>query len=122
MNNQKSLQDHLHSLENALLQADVRKSSEQLSALLAEDFIEYSSTGKIYDKENILTRLPVEDDPGIVMRDFKVKSLSSTSALATFKVFIESTQKHSLRSSVWTLNNGQWQMTFHQGTVTDLYE
>jgi len=31
----------------------------------------------------------------------------------------ESKQQHSLRSSVWTYNDRKWQMTFHQGTVTD---
>ncbi|TGB03697.1 DUF4440 domain-containing protein [Halobacillus salinus] len=120
MVDQKELREHLYTLEATLLEADVRKSADRLDALLADDFIEYSSTGGIYDKQNILNRLPSEDDPGITLRDFEMKYLSATSALTTFKVYIESKQKHSLRSSVWTFQEDRWQMTFHQGTVTEL--
>ncbi|MBX0359567.1 DUF4440 domain-containing protein [Halobacillus sp. Nhm2S1] len=120
MGNQKDLKEHMYSLETTLLKSDVRKTANILDDLLADDFVEYSSTGEIYDKENILNRLPSEDDPGITMRDFDIKYLSPTSVLTTFKVFIESKQKHSLRSSVWKFYEKRWQMTFHQGTVTDL--
>ena len=115
----RELKEQLYSLENMLLKGDVRKSYERLNELIADDFVEYSSTGEIYDKENILNRLPNEDDPGITMSNFEVKHLSSTSVLTTFTVFIERKQKYSLRSSVWVLNVEKWQMTFHQGTVTD---
>ncbi|MFG6117863.1 nuclear transport factor 2 family protein [Thalassobacillus sp. B23F22_16] len=120
MVNQKELKEHIYSLEKALLNSEVRKSPDRLNELIADDFVEYSSTGEIYDKENILNRLPNEEDPGITMSNFKLKYLSATTVLTTFKVFIESKQKYSLRSSVWMLNNNKWQMTFHQGTVTDL--
>ncbi|WP_079479055.1 nuclear transport factor 2 family protein [Halobacillus salinus] len=120
MVSQKELREHLYTLETTLLEADVRKSVDRLDALLADDFIEYSSTGGVYDKQNILSRLPSEDDPGITLRDFEMKYLSATSVLTTFKVYIESKQKHSLRSSVWTFQDDGWQMTFHQGTVTEL--
>lgn len=120
MDSQKELKEHLYTLETTLLKDDVRKSADTLNELLADDFVEYSSTGEIYDKENILNRLPSENDPGITMRDFEIKYLSPKAVLTTFKVFIESKQKHSLRSSVWKFNDGRWQMIFHQGTVTDL--
>ena len=116
---QRELKEHLYDLETTLLKGEVRKSEKLLNELLADDFVEYSSTGEIYDKENILKRLPSEDDPGIIMRNFEIKYLSPTSVLTTFKIFIESKQQHSLRSSVWTYNDKKWQMTFHQGTVTN---
>ncbi|SDJ16406.1 nuclear transport factor 2 family protein [Salimicrobium halophilum] len=119
MEDQAKVKEEIYSLESTLLKGDIRKSAGKLDELLAEDFIEYSSTGEIYDKVNILDRLPAEDDPGITMSDFEVKHLSPTSVLSTFKIFIESKQKHSLRSSVWTYENGKWRMTFHQGTVMD---
>lgn len=119
MVDQTNLKEHMYTLENTLLKGEVRKSADTLDGLLAGDFIEYSSTGEIYDKENILSRLPSEDDPGITMSNFEMKQLSPTSVLTTFKIFIESKQKYSLRSSVWVWKNDQWQMTFHQGTLTD---
>lgn len=115
---QLNLKEHIYSLETTLLQEEVRKSVERLKELIADDFVEYSSTGEIYNKESVLNRLPYEDDPQITMINFELKYLSPTSALTTFKVFIKSKMKYSLRSSVWQLNDGKWQMTFHQGTVT----
>ncbi|RWZ54582.1 DUF4440 domain-containing protein [Halobacillus fulvus] len=119
MINLDELKAHLYTLEATLLTTEVRKSAERLNELIADDFVEYSSTGEIYDKVNILNRLPEEEDPGITMRDFEMKYLSPTSALTTFKIFIEQKQKHSLRSSVWKFSDGRWQMTFHQGTVSE---
>ncbi|SFK08550.1 hypothetical protein SAMN04487936_10732 [Halobacillus dabanensis] len=116
----REMKEQLYALETTLLKEEVRKSAERLNELIADDFVEYASTGEIYDKGNILSRLPKEDDPGITMRNFEVKYLSPASALTTFTIFIESKQKHSLRSSVWILNDGKWQMTFHQGTVTNI--
>ncbi len=118
MESQKELEKHMYSLETALLKGEVRKSAVRLNELIADDFIEYSSTGKIYNKENILNRLPSEDNPRITMSNFQLRYLSPTAVLTTFKVYIESKQKYSLRSSVWKLNNGKWQMTFPQGTIT----
>lgn len=118
MEERQQLKEHLYSLETALLKEEVRKSPELLNELLADDFIEYSSTGAIFDKENVLNRLPSEDDPRISLSDFEMKYLSPTSALTTFKIFVKSKAKYSLRSSVWKLNDMKWQMTFHQGTPT----
>ncbi|MCA1011681.1 DUF4440 domain-containing protein [Halobacillus halophilus] len=119
MGKERKLEEHLYDLETTLLKGEVRKSKKTLHELLADDFVEYSSTGEIYDKDNILKRLPSEDDPEITMDNFKMKHLSSKAVLTTFKIFIASKQQHSLRSSVWTYHDEKWQMTFHQGTVTD---
>ncbi|WP_416144602.1 nuclear transport factor 2 family protein [Planococcus koreensis] len=43
----------MYSLETTLLKAAVRKSPDLLSELLADDFIEYSSAGVIFNKENV---------------------------------------------------------------------
>lgn len=119
MDEHQKLKEHLYSLETTLLKEEVRKSADLLNELLADDFIEYSSTGAIFDKDNVLNRLPSEENPGITLSNFELKYLSPTSALTTFKIFVRSKAKYSLRSSVWKLNDKKWQMTFHQGTLTD---
>ncbi|WP_226577309.1 GNAT family N-acetyltransferase [Halobacillus litoralis] len=119
MDNEKTLNGHLYDLETTLLRAETRKSREQLDELLAPDFMEISSTGNVFDKANVLDRLPKENDPGITCRNFEMRELSSTTALTTFEIFIESKGQHSLRSSVWRRTYGKWQMCFHQGTVTE---
>ncbi len=111
------IKNHLYTLEVMLLNGDVRRQVEKLNELLAEEFIEYSSSGKIYNKVDTLELLPVENDPEITLSDFNFKLLSPTVALTTYTAFIKSKQKYSLRSSVWKFSDGRWQMIFHQGTI-----
>ncbi|GEN46708.1 hypothetical protein [Alkalibacillus haloalkaliphilus] len=47
MNNLKS---HLQQLEESHINLEVRKSNEQLDHILADDFLEISSSGKMYGK------------------------------------------------------------------------
>jgi hypothetical protein len=47
-----ALASHLRALETSLLQPDVRK-SKQLVALLAEEFIEFGTSGRVYTKEDL---------------------------------------------------------------------
>lgn len=45
--------------------------------------------------------------------------LSIDVAHVTYRVFNEYSQKHSLRCSIWRVYDGEWQMFFHQGTLTE---
>ncbi|MRH43473.1 DUF4440 domain-containing protein [Aquibacillus halophilus] len=112
------LKEHLHSLDKLLLQTDTRQSKEKLNELLADDFLEYGSSGRIFDKANILSRLPNEEDPEFSLMDFEARQLASKVVLTTYRVIRRQDMTHSLRSSIWQLNEGKWQMTFHQGTKT----
>ena len=55
----------LRSLEEQLLQPEIRKNSEKLGDLLADEFVEFGSSGRTFDKRSIIDRLPQEqgDDP-----------------------------------------------------------
>ena len=44
----------LQRLEEELLRPEVRRSPEKMAALLADDFLEFGRSGRIYDKANIL--------------------------------------------------------------------
>ncbi|MGV2619781.1 UNVERIFIED_CONTAM: DUF4440 domain-containing protein [Halobacillus marinus] len=112
-----ALEKHLYQLETKLLEGEVRKSATSLNELLADDFLEFSSTGKAYGKEHVLKRLPGEDDPGFQLDDFHCTPLSPERAMTSFRIYIQKTDKHSLRTSVWKRTDGKWQMTFHQGTM-----
>lgn len=46
-----SLENHLRELEERLLQTDVRKSPEELDQLLADDFVEIGSSGRLFNKK-----------------------------------------------------------------------
>ena len=118
------LESELLSLENALLDPEVRRSAERVSALLADEFVEFASSGVAYDKARILEVLQDEalaDNP--VMRSlahFEVVLLDRDAALTRYRLLRQrSTHEaptQSMRSSVWRRKDGRWQMVFHQGT------
>jgi hypothetical protein len=104
----------IYSLEMSLLTPEVRKSTTQLKKLIADEFIEYGSSGVIYNKNDLLESLPLEETKSYVVEDFSVLALSPNVMLATYKVTVAS--KRSLRSSIWQCKDNCWQMVFHQGT------
>lgn len=109
-------------LELSLLKPEVRSSMEALDNLLADDFIEFGSSGEKYTKADILERLPdaiekVEYKVG----DFEVVNPSDDIAIATYKTekIINGKDKVvSKRSSHWRKTDNGWQMFFHEATPT----
>jgi len=110
-------------LEERLLHPEIRSSGDQLSRLLADDFIEFGSLGAIYNKQQIIGSLAGEQVMERFIVDFSVRVLADDVVLLTYR----STRRdpatgeewHSLRCSIWRLNDARWQMIFHQGTPTD---
>ena len=115
-----SIEAHLRTLEEELLQPDVRKTATRLDALLAEGFIEFGSSGRVFDKQAIIDSLRSESPARRSLTDFKALALGPGVVLTTYRVVGYGTSGeqfiHSLRSSVWRLLDGRWQMVFHQGT------
>ena len=117
-------ESQLRELEQSLLDPDIRRSPERMSALLADDFVEFASSGIAYDKARILAVLEDEamaDNP--IMRSivhFEVVALGPDVALTRYRLLRQRSPAdrptQSLRSSVWRRNEGGWQMIFHQGT------
>ena len=103
-------------LETRLHRRAVRNSPEAVAALLADDFVEFGVSGRINDKAATIGLLRVDDDNGPVeVKGFVVRQLSPTVVLVTYTA-IWPRRVVVLRSSIWSLNDGAWQMTFHQGT------
>ncbi len=113
------LRKDLRELEESLLQSEVRKNAAQVAELLAEDFREFGSAGRVFSKAEIIAALQDEDPAPWSLADFEAKLLSESLALITYRA-IRMTQglppAQSLRSSLWALREGRWQMIFHQGT------
>jgi hypothetical protein len=117
-----ALEDHLRQLEEHLLQPSVRGSAEEVSELLAREFIEFGSSGRIFDKQQIIASLQMEPTVRRSLLDFKSSVLAPGIVLVTYRVIRQGPSNeppiHSLRSSIWKLIDDQWQMVFHQGTPT----
>ncbi|MFF2459123.1 DUF4440 domain-containing protein [Peribacillus simplex] len=111
------LKEHLYQLEEKLLKSEVRKSPEELSILLKDDFFEFGSSGNIWSKNDFLG----QEGAGSVkmtLSQFDMHPLSEDTVLTTYRIFDEDKVEHTLRSSIWKCTNGSWQMFFHQGTKT----
>jgi hypothetical protein len=110
----------LLALEQRLLQPEVRRSRQELEKLLAEDFVEIGSSGKIYNLAAIIAELDNEQEIRIALSNFEARPLAPGIALVTYRAVISETEsqkpKHSLRSSIWKLIGDNWRMIFHQGT------
>jgi len=120
MKNQDSIENQLLRLEQSLLEPEVRSSAEKLDSLLADDFIEFGSSGRVYDKGHILRELPLSPPVNITIMDFRVRLLGPDLALVTYLTASHDgaggKTRHALRGSIWRLSGGGWQIIFHQGT------
>jgi len=106
--------EELFELETSLHKKEIRNSPAAVAALLADDFTEFGSSGRVYDKPAIIELLrheAVAPDQKVTVENFAVRELSPTIALVTYL-----SSKSTLRSSIWRLSNSRWQMIFHQGT------
>lgn len=106
--------EELFELETSLHKKEIRNSPAAVAALLADDFIEFGSSGKVYDKPAIIELLRTETvapDQKITVENFVVRALSPNVALVTYLA-----SKRALRSSIWRFSDSRWEMIFHQGT------
>jgi hypothetical protein len=113
----------LRKLEQSLLDTAVRRDGDRLRQLLAEDFVEFGSSGRVWTRKSIIDLLATEMNffpPEI--EEFQCTFLSDKVALVTYRTVRNDAKTGerlaSLRSSVWTRMDGEWRMRFHQGTRT----
>jgi hypothetical protein len=113
-------------LEERLLLQKVRSSREELEKLISPEFIEYGSSGKIYNYLGTIAYLLTNsvDTFKYSFVNFKTRRLSDDTILALYILEIEKNRKINItnRSSLWRREedfDGQdsiWQIIFHQGT------
>jgi hypothetical protein len=108
----------LRGLEGDLPKPDVRRSAERVNYLLAGDFIEFGSSGRIFGKRGIIEALQQDtpDRPPISVHDFAVRRLAPEVMLVTYRATCPDKRGSRLRSSVWKLIERRWQMVFHRAT------
>jgi hypothetical protein len=105
---------YLISLETSLLDESVRK-SERIIELLADDYVEFGSSGTAYTKDQVIAALKDEPPRNIKASEFKAREFIPGNVLVSYLATQDG--KHTLRSSLWQHRAGKWQLVFHQGTV-----
>lgn len=109
------LQDHLHSLEERLLHPDREPDRNALLNLLADDFKEFCTSGRIFSLQQLTHALLTFTPRAATMSYFYVTRLCEDVALATYHITTATSTSH--HSSIWVQRNNRWQMLFHQGTI-----
>jgi hypothetical protein len=112
-------------LETSLHRPDVRSSPGLVGNLLADEFIEFGSSGYVCDKQTTMKALAAEEAPAMApspqVSDFSVSMLSDNVVLVTYRSIRLSMEgqkgRQTLRSSIYKRFDGRWQMVFHQGTL-----
>lgn len=66
-------EQHLRELEEKLLQPAIRRNAELAAPLLAEEFREFGSSGRIFDKQQIIAAMRNETSGELSMRDARVE-------------------------------------------------
>jgi hypothetical protein len=110
----------LERLELLLMDPAVRRDRERVAGLLAEDFQEFGSSGRVWTREMTLDELPRETYSPPVVECFECRMLGGDVALVTYRA-VRSNEATgeltvTLRSSIWVRTSGNWKMRFHQGT------
>ena len=100
--------------EKSLLDHKTRSSVEYLKAILADDFFEFGSSGKKHTKDDVMLWLVKEAPFMYEISEFNIQPLTDKVVLATYQIQLN--HSHSLRSSLWVLQDNCWQLKFHQGT------
>ncbi len=119
--------EEIRLLEQKLHLAEIRQSPAIVAELLAEGFVEFGSSGTVYDdRDELIAGLAAEKSeeaaPPIISRNYAFRSISPDAVLVTHRNIREAgergLERHTLRSSIWQRIDGRWQMIFHQGTPT----
>src|SRR5690242_572746 len=121
MNDTAALRDHLLRLEETLADPGVRRSPDELARLLADDFREFGSSGRVFDKVQIIQALQEQQTVKLWLEHPEMIRVAPDGPLVTHRGKAQfpgsRTISQSRRSSIWRHRGGRWEVVCHQGTV-----
>ena len=106
-------------LEERLAMPTADDTMAVLASLLAPEFLEFGSSGRIFDRATVLQALVQGDRPRVVLENFKANVIAQGVILVTYisrSVPGARWTPPALRSSLWCRREERWQLVFHQGT------
>ena len=115
--------EELAKLEFCMYDNNFRNSQEKLETIISKEFIEYGSTGTVFNHDTVMDFLVGDSNSSTVHKivEKEIKQLSENVVLLLYRMESLNTDKtvrKTIRSSVWEKKDGQWKVLFHQGTVT----
>ena len=112
--------DLFRALEESLLDPEVRRSQGRLGRLIAEDFVEFGSSGRVFSKSDVLAAAGLLPDVVVPLEDFAIQVHSPHLVHVTYRSTTRLPRGgtiEALRSSQWVWRDERWQLAFHQGTL-----
>jgi hypothetical protein len=110
----------LLALELALAQRDEAAIPGGYEAVLAPDFVEIGSSGRVWTRAEILEALHAEPpNTSIAIESFELADVAPDVLLATYDALAldaDGVPIRRRRSSTWLRRDGRWELRFHQGT------
>jgi hypothetical protein len=89
---------------------------------LHPDFFEFGGSSTVWNRQQTVDRLAQELPIERSLTDLSMRSLAADVMLVTYRAvgrdLAGGKEWHSLRSSIWKLTDGRWQVILHQGTPT----
>lgn len=107
------VRDELLRLESALASRDPTGVEGGLMSLIAEDFVEFGKSGRIWTALSIGEILEAPPGETVRIEEFEVAELADGVVLATYVIPGPPSVN---RSSIWVNRGGRWLLRFHQGT------
>lgn len=107
----------LNRLEESLWHAATRFDRSYMDRILAADFFEFGRSGRIYDREQILSVSSQSINATFPLAKFALHPITPDVALVTYVSEVAyDTVERANRSSIWLRTPSGWQLKFHQGT------
>ena len=110
----------LLALELALARRDEAAIPGGYEAVLAPDFLEIGSSGRLWTRAEILAALHAEPpNASISIEAFEIADLGPDLILASYDslgITSDGEARQGRRSSIWVRQDDHWQLRFHQGT------
>lgn len=110
--------EQLTGLEEDLWREVSRFDVPYMEQVMAEDFIEFGRSGRMYDRQECLSHPRQPIDAVIPLPDLAVRMITRDVAQVTYNshVTYDGELLKGRRSSIWRRAGDSWELVFHQGT------
>ncbi len=115
------LEEIILDYENDFFRKDFCDNYRNLDKRIHDEFFEIGKSGQVFYKDKIIDYLNnLDSDRDIRIIDFKTKDLKNGLLMANYIADEKELGINTLRTSIWVIEDGDWKLLFHQGTITEM--
>jgi hypothetical protein len=108
----------LQQLEEELWREETRFDMQRMQELIADDFLEFGRSGRVYRRQDTLKIESQPIDAVLPLLEFHARLLDENTAQVTYNSAVtdDGAIEYARRSSIWSRTRSGWVLRFHQGT------